>query len=1556
MRKRTGNIMGKRGLSLLLALTMCFGMSTMPVHAADPCKHPEELRTYTVNEENSLQHDWACSCGYEEEWDEHVLDDNGQCVYCYQVVPKLFVSGIPVSTENAQDVLGDGGSVRYDEATNTLTLNNATIQGSKEVRGTGIYAIGKDTLVLQLEGANTVTGVHSDDKHVDAGVYVDGKLQVQGEGSLTSTTTVDGSEERRTIPDLSAGIFARRGFTMLSGSLHAIGGEAHDISVGIYSFNGDAFELIDSYNSLISILGGTVTLEGGPIRSPYGGNILFSSVSSAAAVGALDLSGYPYAAWTADKNQEAKEIPLSVTGMEINYLHVDAGDHQITAQPILNNRYEIEAQEYEEGQWSQITDDISYQWYEYITKTVGSDPSAKELLGASYGGMNTYEDGYWKSFHVEGDTGLYIDVMAIMFPVEEGNQISVNLKEDVEGTFFLMGPDREGKFIYPGCHWTVEDKWIYSYDESVYGPIFAGLTDGADYAFFVALTMEPFEAEIKVYSSVPVETMAETPNRFQYGGEGSYFGRATVEDPSGILAVLDTEIFEYLPIYTVTYDAGEGACSTAFQDTVPGTGMLGSECIMPVATRENYVFRGWATENGDTVTTETVFDQNVTVYAVWDVKVTDVPEACTELVYDGSEKTLIQEGTGTAGSTMMYSLSEDGPYETSLPAAVKAGTYTVWYYAAAQEGSGHGDSEIGSLTAKIHKAVPEVELPVGLQAVYGQTLSQVALPEVQNGTWAWAQGDAIVGDAGLQTHRIVFTPQDTDNYEPLTEQVTVMVERAEVTVVIADIQAPAYGDTPDTIENGEYYTAQIQWNPETETFGYNTQYTVVLTLTPDDNHVFAEEIQIKDDSNTDITDRYDIQQNDDGTLTLTRTFAATRKEKLDGISKPEDQHLTAYSEDVAEAIAQLPSKVEYTTENNCTITVDITWTCEDYDPAVQKTNSFTWTVSKEVDLAEYDRNGMAISGSIQVTNADPLEVNHEGNESEITYSSHPVDVSQLFVIDETTATAVYELVAEEDDMAGHGILNNGMLTITKTGVFIIKMKTAANGAYASGEATAILRVKKANGVATMSMKNWTYLDEAAEPQLVSITNGVDHVSYLYESTDGKGYVGTAVPQHAGSYKVTATFGENDLYKACIVEAEFIIAPKNIQGAQVSLDPQKLTYTGQEQEQKVLGVTLGDVTVEEYTISGHKNTEPGIYELTITASGDFRGAVTAKYMIYPDLSQDTVTSADAEDLEQLVKEIDSLLFNSSLTEDEKKVLTDAKAEAEALLDQIDKTQEKLEEIQSALDGLNEENVTSADEENLNQVVKDMEDLLTGENLTEDEKKDLAEIKAEAEGLLDVLAVKTFTEQMEQLPDTVKPDDNETGKLIQAAKDAYDQLSDHGKTLVDINVSKKLQKLFAELTDYQLLEGSGDIWVKGSKDGIRFKANGSHEKVSGIKVDGKVVDLTNYTIQKGSTIILFKTEYLETLQVGEHSFELVYTDGEVKGSFTIQSDEKPVEPDTPEQSDQPSASERPSTSEQLNTSEAPLTGDLSGVEGWITMCMFSAAAIMALFVMEQKKQIR
>ena len=86
-------------------------------------------------------------------------------------------------------------------------------------------------------------------------------------------------------------------------------------------------------------------------------------------------------------------------------------------------------------------------------------------------------------------------------------------------------------------------------------------------------------------------------------------------------------------------------------------------------------------------------------------------------------------------------------------------------------------------------------------------------------------------------------------------------------------------------------------------------------------------------------------------------------------------------------------------------------------------------------------------------------------------------------------------------------------------------------------------------------------------------------------------------------------------------------------------------------------------------------------------------------------------------------------------------------------------------------------------------------------------------------------------------------------------------------------------------YKIIEGANSSWTQNSDGDLVIKGDGEISKFRNVKVDGVVVDKKNYTVTEGSTIITFKADYLKTLSVGSHTFEIIWTDGSASTSFTI-----------------------------------------------------------------------
>lgn len=148
-----------------------------------------------------------------------------------------------------------------------------------------------------------------------------------------------------------------------------------------------------------------------------------------------------------------------------------------------------------------------------------------------------------------------------------------------------------------------------------------------------------------------------------------------------------------------------------------------------------------------------------------DAQVTTQPQAVADLTYNGQPQTLITAGTAEGG-TIQYALTENGPYSEELPTATDAGAYTVWYKVAGD--ANHADIAAVALKNAIAKADPTVPTDT-LTAAYGDTLSEVALPE----GWAWKDAGTSVGNVGDNVFPAVYAGDK--NYKDAEADLTVQV-------------------------------------------------------------------------------------------------------------------------------------------------------------------------------------------------------------------------------------------------------------------------------------------------------------------------------------------------------------------------------------------------------------------------------------------------------------------------------------------------------------------------------------------------------------------------------------------------------------------------------------------------------------------------------------------------------------------------------------------------------------------------------------------------------------
>ena len=99
---------------------------------------------------------------------------------------------------------------------------------------------------------------------------------------------------------------------------------------------------------------------------------------------------------------------------------------------------------------------------------------------------------------------------------------------------------------------------------------------------------------------------------------------------------------------------------------------------------------------------------------------------------------------------------------------------------------------------------------------------------------------------------------------------------------------------------------------------------------------------------------------------------------------------------------------------------------------------------------------------------------------------------------------------------------------------------------------------------------------------------------------------------AGDYTMTVT-GKGNFTGT--TKADWRIAKKDIGDAKITLGD-SLTYNFEKQTQTIASVTVGDLNVPTYGVTGHTGTDAGDYTLTVTGNGNFTGTQTAKWKIAP----------------------------------------------------------------------------------------------------------------------------------------------------------------------------------------------------------------------------------------------------------------------------------------------------------------------------------------------------
>ena len=163
------------------------------------------------------------------------------------------------------------------------------------------------------------------------------------------------------------------------------------------------------------------------------------------------------------------------------------------------------------------------------------------------------------------------------------------------------------------------------------------------------------------------------------------------------------------------------------------------------------------------------------------------------LTYSGEAQYLINAGETNVG-TMVYSLTEDGEYTTSIPQGTNAGDYKVWYYV--QGDANHNDSAKDSVSVNIAKAPLTVTADAKIKS-YGDenpTLTYTAEGLLGVDTLTGALTGALSREEGenVGSYAITLGTLSADNYTISFEGADFTIQAKEVTEPIVTLDQISY--------------------------------------------------------------------------------------------------------------------------------------------------------------------------------------------------------------------------------------------------------------------------------------------------------------------------------------------------------------------------------------------------------------------------------------------------------------------------------------------------------------------------------------------------------------------------------------------------------------------------------------------------------------------------------------------------------------------------------------------------------------------------------------------
>ena len=145
-------------------------------------------------------------------------------------------------------------------------------------------------------------------------------------------------------------------------------------------------------------------------------------------------------------------------------------------------------------------------------------------------------------------------------------------------------------------------------------------------------------------------------------------------------------------------------------------------------------------------------------------------------------------------------------------------------------------------------------------------------------------------------------------------------------------------------------------------------------------------------------------------------------------------------------------------------------------------------------------------------------------------------------------------------------------------------------------------------------------------------------------------------------------------------------------------------------------------------------------------------------------------------------------------------------------------------------------------------------------------------------------------------------------------------------------------------YQIIDGANSSWTHDSDGNITIRGNGDFSKFTGVKLDGNLIDKSNYTAKEGSTIITLKASYLNTLSAGTHTVEILWTDGSASTTFAIKANTSDNSNNNQNDNNKSDSSDDKPSSGTDKKDDVPKTGDNTPIVWLFILSILSGTGLI------------